>query len=222
MIGPPPLGLAVLVSGQGSNLRALHGAITEGRCRAQILAVVSDRPSAKALEFAREQGIATAVVEPRAFADRAAWDAALARALAAFTPGLVVCAGFMRVLGAPTIERFAHRIVNVHPALLPSFPGAHGARDAIRAGVRVSGCTVHLVDAGVDTGPILAQGAVPVLPTDDEHALQARIQRVEHRLLPAIVDAIARGLLTPGASPSFAPELPFALEAALLSPSLDG
>ncbi len=212
--------LAVLVSGRGSNLRSIAHAIDEGRCAARIVAVVSDRAEAPALAFAEERGVATALAPPKAFADRAAWDAALADLIAAYDPELVVCAGFMRILGPKTIARFAHRILNVHPALLPAFPGAHGARDALRAGVRVSGCTVHLVDAGVDTGPILAQGAVPVLPTDDEDALQARIQRVEHRLYPLVIDAIARGRIALGPSPSYAAGLSFDEAGILASPAL--
>jgi phosphoribosylglycinamide formyltransferase-1 len=190
--------IAVLASGRGSNLRAIAEAIDRGACTARVVAVVSDKADAAALAFASGRGVATAVVEPRAHASRALWDAALAETVASFSPDLVVLAGFMRIVGASMLARFPQRIVNVHPALLPSFPGAHGARDAIAKGVRISGCTVHLVDAGVDTGPILAQAAVPVLPTDDEASLQARIQRAEHRLLPAVIDAIARGAITLG------------------------
>lgn len=212
--------IAVLASGRGSNLRSIAEAIDDGRCRAQIVAVLSDKPDAPALAFAAERGIATAVIAPKAYADRGAWDAALADRVASFAPELVVLAGFMRIVGPPMLARFPQRIVNVHPALLPSFPGAHGARDAIAKGVRISGCTVHVVDAGVDTGPILAQAAVPVLPTDDEASLQARIQRAEHRLLPAVIDAIARKEITLGASgPSFAPTLHFE-DRMLAAPSL--
>ncbi|MBN8612327.1 MAG: phosphoribosylglycinamide formyltransferase [Deltaproteobacteria bacterium] len=198
--------IAVLASGRGSNLRAIVEAIDRGACAAEVVAVVSDKADAAALDFANERGIATAVVLPKAYADRPAWDAALAETVASYSPGLVVLAGFMRIVGASMIARFAHRIVNVHPALLPSFPGAHGARDAIAKGVRISGCTVHLVDAGVDTGPILAQAAVPVLPGDDEGSLQSRIQRCEHALLPRVIDLIARGEITLGDRPTFASE----------------
>jgi phosphoribosylglycinamide formyltransferase-1 len=211
--------IAVLASGRGSNLRAIAEAIERGACSARIVAVVSDKPDAAALAFASERGVATAVVPPKAHASRELWDAALAETVASFSPELVVLAGFMRIVGASMLARFPQRIVNVHPALLPSFPGAHGARDAIAKGVRISGCTVHVVDAGVDTGPILAQAAVPVWPSDDEASLQARIQKVEHRLLPAVIDAIAKGTLTLGASgPSFGADLPFD-ERALVSPS---
>lgn len=195
--------LVVLASGRGSNLRAIVDAIDRGACAAAVVAVVSDKADAAALDFAKERGFATAVVPPKGYADRAAWDAALAETVASFEPGLVVLAGFMRIVGASMIARFTHRIVNVHPAILPSFPGAHGARDAIAKGVRVSGCTVHLVDAGVDTGPILAQAAVPVLPTDDEASLQSRIQRCEHVLLPRVIDLIAKEEIVLGERPTF-------------------
>ncbi|HEY8427254.1 MAG TPA: phosphoribosylglycinamide formyltransferase, partial [Sandaracinaceae bacterium] len=189
------LDVVVLVSGRGSNLRALLEAIEAGRCRARVAAVISDREKAPALELARERSIRTVVVKPKDHPDRAAWDRALASAIAAYSPGLVVLAGFMRIVGAAVLERFGGRIINVHPALLPSFPGLDAPAQALAAGVRVTGCTVHLVDAGVDTGPILAQAAVPVLPGDDAERLHARIQPAEHRLLPAVVDWIATGAL---------------------------
>lgn len=187
--------LVVLVSGRGSNLRSIAHAIDEGRCAATIAAVVSDKADAPALEFARERSVATEVVPFRKGDDRAAWNATLAATVASHAPDLVVLAGFMRILGPDVIDRFAGRIVNVHPALLPAFPGHDGPAQAVRAGVRISGCTVHLVDHGVDTGPILAQGAVPVLPTDDAASLHARIQTVEHDLFPRVIDWIARGLV---------------------------
>ena len=196
------MNIVVLASGRGSNLRAIQKAIDEGRCAARISGVVSDRKDAEALLFAREREIPTATVSPKSFASRADWDAALAHQVGMLGAELVVLAGFMRIVGEAMIARFPHRILNVHPALLPSFPGAHGARDALAKGVRISGCTVHIVDAGVDTGPILAQGAVPVLPTDDEASLQARIQKVEHRLYPAVIDAIGRGEIELSESPT--------------------
>ena len=186
--------VVVLVSGRGSNLGALWEAIDAGRCAAEVVAVIADR-DAPALERARDRGVPSQIVGLRRGEDREAWNHTLAERVAAHAPDLIVLAGFMRVLGAPFVRRFPSRIVNVHPALLPSFPGAHGPADAIAAGVRISGCTVHLVDEGVDTGPILAQAAVPVHPSDDAASLHARIQRAEHRLLPAVVDAFARGTL---------------------------
>ena len=183
----------VLVSGRGSNLRAICAAIDEGTCAANIVAVVSDRKRAAALEFAEARGIATRVVSLRKGDDRSLWNEHLAMEVAAFEPDLVVLAGFMRVLGAPLLDRFPGRIINVHPALLPSFPGHNGAQDALDGGVRVSGCTVHVVDSGVDTGPIIAQAAVPVLPGDTADTLHARIQVQEHRLLPRVIHQIAIG-----------------------------
>jgi phosphoribosylglycinamide formyltransferase 1 len=193
--------LVVLASGRGSNLRAIAQAIDEGRCAARIAAVISDKPSAEALVFATEHGIPTAVVVPKTFPSREDWDRALAAEVARFSPGLVVLAGFMRIVGAAMLERFPYRIVNVHPALLPSFPGTDGPAQAIAKGVRISGCTVHLVDAGVDTGPTLAQAAVSVLPGDDAATLHARIQRAEHRILPAVIDRIAKGEVELGEKP---------------------
>lgn len=188
--------VVVLASGQGSNLRALVSAIDAGRCQARIAAVISDRAGAPALDFASDRGIATQVVAARDYGgDRAAWDADLAAAIGRFAPELVVLAGFMRIVGSAVLERFPGRIINVHPALLPAFPGLDAPAQAIAKGVTLSGCTVHLVDAGVDTGPILAQAAVPVLPDDDALALHARIQQAEHQLLPRVVHAVASGAL---------------------------
>lgn len=190
-----PLSLLVLVSGQGSNLRALWSAIDAGQCAATIDAVISDRPLAPALALARQRGVQTAVVSAKDYASRDAWDAALCAELAARAPELIVLAGFMRILGSAVLERFGGRIINVHPSLLPAFAGVDAPAQALAKGVTLAGCTVHLVDAGVDTGPILAQAAVPVLQSDDPGALHTRIQRAEHRLLPAVVHAVATGRL---------------------------
>ena len=152
--------LVVLVSGSGSNLQALIDAADDPFYPAQVVAVGADVADAFGLVRASDARIPTFVVKPGEHADRAGWDAALADAVAAFEPDWIVCAGFMRVLGPAFVDRFAERIVNTHPALLPSFAGAHGVRDALAYGVKVTGCTVHLVDVGVDTGPVLAQGAV--------------------------------------------------------------
>jgi phosphoribosylglycinamide formyltransferase-1 len=200
------LPIAVLASGRGSNLRAIFEAIDAGRCDARVVAVISDRASAAALELAKERSVPTAVVLPKEFADRAAWDAALAEKIASFAPELVVLAGFMRIVGASVLAKFGGRIINVHPALLPSFPGVDGPAQAIAARVKIAGCTVHLVDAGVDTGPILAQGAVPVMPDDDAAKLHERIQPIEHRLLPAVIDWIATGALVLSPEPRFVGE----------------
>ena len=191
----------VMASGRGSNLRAIVQACEAGECDADVVAVLSDRADAEALKFAAAAGITSDVVARDRYADRGAWDRALAERAASHSPELIVLAGFMRILGAPILDRFEGRIINVHPALLPAFPGKDGPAMAIAAGVRISGCTVHVVDAGVDTGPILAQAAVPVLPDDDRDALHARIQGVEHTLLPRVVHAIARGRIRLGNPP---------------------
>ncbi|MBW1760584.1 MAG: phosphoribosylglycinamide formyltransferase [Deltaproteobacteria bacterium] len=188
--------VVVLVSGRGSNLRAICSAIDAGTCHANIVGVVSDRKKAAALEFAEGRGIPTRVVSLRKGDDRNAWNDSLTAEVASLEPDLVVLAGFMRVLGAPLLERFPGRIINVHPALLPSFPGHSGPQDALDGGVRVSGCTVHIVDTGVDTGPILAQAAVPVLADDTVDTLHSRIQVQEHRLLPRVIHQIAIGAIT--------------------------
>ena len=179
-----PARIVVLVSGAGSNLQALLDA--DQRAYA-VAGVVADRPDAQGLVRAQAHGLPTLVVDPGDFPDRATWDIALAHGIADWSPEWVVCAGFMRILGPVVLGAFPQRIVNTHPALLPSFPGAHGVRDALDYGVRVTGCTVHLVDAGVDTGPILAQAAVEVLPTDDDGALHERIKVAERTLLVDIV-----------------------------------
>lgn len=174
--------IVCMASGSGSNVQALLDADLG---RGEIVGLVSDNPEARALERAAQAGVATAVVSMEEYADREAWNGGLISAVEAFEPDLVVLAGFMRVLGPAFVERFV--TINVHPALLPSFPGAHGARDALAYGVKITGCTVHLVDAGVDTGPIIAQAAVPVEADDTPDTLQARIQQQEHRLLPEVV-----------------------------------
>lgn len=192
---PDMLPLVVLISGAGSNLRAIHEAIEGGRCQARIAAVISDRTKAKGLAFASAHGIPTAAIRMRDYPDRQAWNLALAEAVAQHRPSLIVLAGFMKIVDAGFVTRFAHRIINVHPALLPLFPGTDAPAQAIASGVRLSGCTVHLVDAGVDTGPILAQAAVRVSPQDTPDSLHARIQRAEHCLLPGVIDQVARGHL---------------------------
>jgi phosphoribosylglycinamide formyltransferase-1 len=188
--------VVVLVSGRGSNLRAICGAIDAGSCSANVVGVISDRGKAAALEFAEARGIPTRTVSLHKGDNRDAWNRSLADEVASLNPDLVVLAGFMRVLGAPLLDRFPGRIINVHPALLPSFPGHNGPQDALDGGVRISGCTVHIVDAGVDTGPILAQAAVPVLANDTAETLHARIQIQEHRLLPRVIHQIAIGAIT--------------------------
>jgi phosphoribosylglycinamide formyltransferase-1 len=179
----------VLASGSGSTLQALLDAAADPAYGAQVVAVGSDEPEARALERARAAGVEAFAVALADSPDRGAWNLALADAVAEHAPGLVVCAGFMRILSSDFLARFPSRVVNTHPALLPSFPGAHAVADALAYGVRVTGVTVHLVDAGVDTGPVVAQAAVPVLPGDTEASLHARIQDVER---PLVVEAVRR------------------------------
>jgi len=182
----------VLASGAGTTMRAVIDAAQDPAYGARVVAVVTDNPDAGALDIAREHGLATAVVRLADFADRGQWDEAVARTVASFDPDLVLLAGFMRLLGAPALDRFGGRIVNTHPALLPAYPGPHGVRDALAGGAKVTGCTVILVDAGVDTGPIVAQVAVEVHDDDDEAALHERIKDVERGLVAATLGRMAR------------------------------
>lgn len=191
---PAPTRIVVLVSGSGTNLQALLDAIAADPdgFGAELVAVGADRDGIAGLERAERAGLPTFVCRVRDHATREAWDAALTRATAAYEPGLVVSAGFMRIVGKEFLRRFGGRVVNTHPALLPSFPGAHGVRDALAYGVKVTGCTVHFVDDGVDTGPIIAQGVVEVRDGDDEAALHERIKEVERQLLVEVVGRLAR------------------------------
>jgi phosphoribosylglycinamide formyltransferase-1 len=190
---PLPARLVVLASGEGRTLQALLDAASDPGYDAQVVAVGSDRDGARALQRGRDAGAQTFTVRPADFADRPSWDAALAAELLRHRPDLVVCAGFMRILGSAVLDQFPQQVVNTHPALLPSFPGAHAVADALAYGVKVTGVTVHLVDAGVDTGPVVAQAAVPVLPEDTETTLHARIQGVEQPLYVQAVGRLARG-----------------------------
>ena len=190
-----PLPIAVLISGSGSNLQALLDSQRYG-IDFVISVVLSDRPGVKGLDRAAEAGVETKVVPWSGFDSRSGFTAALCDAAMAYSAQALVLAGFMRVLTPNAIERFPDAIINVHPALLPAFPGAHAVEDAIRYGVTVTGVTVHFVDEQVDHGPIILQEAVAVYPRDDVESLHARIQSVEHRVLPVAVAAYARGILT--------------------------
>ncbi|WP_369633767.1 phosphoribosylglycinamide formyltransferase [Nocardia sp. JMUB6875] len=197
---PPtaPATIVVLASGTGSLLRSLLEATRRPGYPAQVVAVGADRDCA-ALDHAEAFDVSSFKLALNEFDSRAEWDAALTEIVSAFGPDLVVSAGFMKILGPKFMDRFGGRIINTHPALLPAFPGAHGVRDALAYGVRVTGSTVHLVDSGVDTGPILAQEAVAVLPDDDEDSLHERIKVVERRLLAEVVAAVAtRGVVSDG------------------------
>jgi phosphoribosylglycinamide formyltransferase-1 len=184
--------VVVLVSGAGTNLQALLDACADDAYGAQVVAVGADRPNTQAIERAERVGVPTFVVELSQFEQRAEWDAALTEAVAAHAPDLVILAGFMKLVGPVFMDRFTDRIVNSHPALLPAFPGMHAPHDALAHGVKVTGCTLFIVDDGIDTGPIVAQAAVPVLDDDDEATLHERIKTVERQLLVDTVRALAR------------------------------
>ncbi len=176
--------IVILISGRGSNMEAIVRAAIPG---ARIAAVISNRPQAAGLAFAAQHGIATQVVDHTAFADRSAFDAALAEAIDAHAPDLVVLAGFMRVLTDNFVRCYEGRMINIHPSLLPAFTGLHTHRRALEAGVKVHGATVHYVTAELDCGPVIVQAAVPVLPDDDEEELAARVLTQEHRIFPQAV-----------------------------------
>ncbi|MDD1652051.1 MAG: phosphoribosylglycinamide formyltransferase [Methanomicrobiales archaeon] len=180
-------GFAVLASGRGSNFQALIDAMEAGTLPARCLRLFTDNPSAYAIERARKARIPVTVLDFGTFGDRSAYELALLREMRATGADLFVLAGYMRILGREVVEAFPHRILNIHPALLPSFPGLHAQRQALEHGVRVSGCSVHLVDSGTDTGPIILQRCVPVEQDDTEESLADRILEEEHRILPEAV-----------------------------------
>ena len=185
--------VGVLASGSGSNFQALVDALNVEGSPARVTALVCNVPGARVLERAAKAGVDAVVIDHTRYTTRADYDAAVADALAQRATTLVCLAGYMRLVTPVFLSRFPGAALNVHPALLPSFPGLHAPRQALAAGVAVTGCTVHFVDEGTDTGPIIAQACVPVLPGDDEAALTARIQKEEHRLFPAVVRALALG-----------------------------
>ena len=189
------LALGVLASGRGSNLQAILDACARPGFPARVAVVVSDRERAPALERARAAGVEALWLNPKDFADREAYDTALVSELQARGVGLVCQAGWMRILSRVYVEAFRGRAMNIHPALLPAFPGLHPHRQALDHGVKISGATVHFVDEGVDTGPIIVQAAVPVEPGDTEDTLEARILSVEHRLYPDAIRLFAEGRL---------------------------
>ncbi|KQW66220.1 phosphoribosylglycinamide formyltransferase [Methylibium sp. Root1272] len=179
--------IVILISGRGSNMEAIVEACAAQAWPARVAAVISNRADAAGLDYAAARGIATAVVEHRAYADREGFDAALAQAIDAQAPDVVVLAGFMRILTPGFVQRYAGRLLNIHPSLLPAFTGLHTHRRAIEAGCKLAGATVHYVTAELDHGPIVAQAAVPVLPGDTEQTLAARVLASEHRLYPMAV-----------------------------------
>jgi phosphoribosylglycinamide formyltransferase-1 len=188
--------LGVLVSGSGTNLQAILHAVRDGELDARVAVVVSNVPGAAALDRARAAGVECVVVDHRGFEDRGAFDAAVVEVLRSRGVELVVLAGFMRLVTPVLLDAYPMRVVNVHPALLPAFPGVHAQRQALAYGVRVTGCTVHFVDRGTDTGPIIAQATVPVHDDDDEATLTARILVQEHQLLSRVLQWVAEGRVT--------------------------
>lgn len=187
--------IVILISGRGSNMESLLAAVASGTLPVRIAGVLSNRPDAKGLETAAAHGVPTCVVDHKQFADRAAFDAAMAAAIDRFAPDLVVLAGFMRILSEGFVEHYTGRLVNIHPSLLPSFPGLHTHRRALEEGVRIHGCTVHFVTPALDHGPVIVQAAVPVLDGDDEAQLAARVLAQEHRVYPLAVRWFAEGRL---------------------------
>ncbi len=179
--------IVILISGRGSNMEAIVKACAAEGWPARVAAVVSNRPDAAGLQFAASNGVATAVVDHKAFPDRESFDAELARVIDSFAPDLVVLAGFMRILTPGFTRHYEGRMLNVHPSLLPAFPGLHTHERAIEAGCRFAGATVHFVTAELDHGPMVAQAVVPVLDGDDAASLAARVLKLEHRMYPAAV-----------------------------------
>ena len=187
--------IVILISGRGSNMQSLLAAAADGSLSVRVVAVLSNRPGAAGLETAGAAGIPTRVIDHTLYPDRESFDAAMAEAIDAFSPDLVVLAGFMRILSNGFVERYAGRMMNIHPSLLPMFPGLHTHRRALEEGVRIHGCTVHFVTPTLDHGPIIIQAAVPVLDGDDEASLAARVLAQEHRIYRQAVRWFAEGRL---------------------------
>ena len=187
--------IVILISGRGSNMASLIDAVADGSLPVRVAAVLANRPAAPGLEFAAARGIPTRVVDHTQYPGRDAFDAALAEAIDAWAPDLVVLAGFMRILSDGFVAHYAGRLINIHPSLLPAFPGLHTHQRALDEGVRIHGCTVHFVTPALDHGPIVVQAAVPVLDGDDEATLAARVLRQEHRIYPQAVRWFAEGRL---------------------------
>lgn len=187
------LKLAVLASGRGSNFLAILEAIQKGRLDAEICVLISDKANAPALQKARDAGIPAYFIDPHIYADKATYETEIVSHMQTNNINLVVLAGYMRLVGKVLLDAYSQRILNIHPALLPSFPGLHAQRQAVDYGVRYSGCTVHIVDSGMDTGAIIAQAVVPVLEEDNEDTLAERILVEEHKLYPQVLQWIAEG-----------------------------
>lgn len=189
------LRVGVLASGRGSNFEAIVTAVEAGRLSVTMAVLIADRPAAGALDIARAHGVEALFVDPKQFPSREAHEKAVMAALEERRVGLVCLAGYMRILSGDFVKHFEGRLLNIHPALLPAFPGLHAQRQALQHGVRVSGATVHFVDEGTDTGPIVLQAAVPVLPGDTGQSLSDRILNEEHRLYPEAIRLFAEGRL---------------------------
>lgn len=189
------LSIGVLASGRGSNFQAIIDAIEAGRLKAKIVVLITDNPNAYAVQRAGKHGIEPLVMTSKQYATGNDYFIAVVQELRRREVGLVVLAGFMRIVGSPLIEAYRNRIMNIHPALLPSFPGLHGQKQAQNYGVRISGCTVHFVDEGMDTGPVIIQAAVPVSFEDTEETLSARILALEHKIFPEAIRLYQEGRL---------------------------
>lgn len=189
------INIVALISGRGSNLQAIINAIEAGKVDARICCVISNVPSAYGLERAKQHGIPSAVVNNKDFKDKADHEKELLKVIDGHKPDLICLAGYMRIVGADIIRKYKGKILNIHPALLPSFPGLHGQKQALDYGVKVSGCTVHFVDEGCDTGPVVLQKTVPVLENDTEETLSARILEEEHKAYPEAIQLFAEGRL---------------------------
>lgn len=209
--------IVILISGRGSNMEA----ILRAEIPLRIAAVISNNPEAPGLQTARNRNIATAVIDHRQFSERAAFDAALAAAIDSYHPDLVVLAGFMRILGDACVMRYIGRMVNIHPSLLPAFPGLHTHRRAIAAGARIHGCTVHFVTPALDYGPIVIQAAVPVLADDTEDTLAERVLREEHRIYPQALRWFCEGRLVLTAGDRVEVKQARAASGTLLAPPLE-
>ena len=210
--------LVILISGRGSNMEAILRAAADPAYPGQVVAVIANRPDAKGLETAKAAGIATAALDHKAYPSREAFDAALAEAIDAHAPDLVILAGFMRILSEGFVRHYEGRLINIHPSLLPSFPGLHTHQRAIEEGCRIHGCTVHFVTPALDHGPAIVQAAVPVLEGDDEATLAARVLVQEHQVYPAAVAWFCQGRLRLEGSRVLLQDNPAAADAALLSP----
>ncbi len=213
------ISVVILISGRGSNLVSLLNAVESASMPARIAGVLSNRPDAQGLQTAAARGVCTGVVDHRHFAEREDFDAALAAAIDRFAPDLVVLAGFMRILGNAFVHHFENRLINIHPSLLPAFPGLHTHRRALAEGVRIHGCSVHFVTADLDHGPLIVQAAVPVLDDDDEATLAARVLAQEHRIYPLAVRWFSEGRLRLHAGRVLL-EAPQAGDAVLIAPQL--